>query len=29
LGSATLVGLSFFWILRRRALSRLRARTHS
>ncbi|MBX9752314.1 MAG: UDP-forming cellulose synthase catalytic subunit [Roseococcus sp.] len=29
LGSAALIGLSFFWILRRRALSRLRARTHS
>jgi cellulose synthase (UDP-forming) len=29
LGSAALVGVSFFWILRRRALSRLRARTNS
>ncbi|WPB84609.1 UDP-forming cellulose synthase catalytic subunit [Sediminicoccus rosea] len=29
LGAAALVGVSLFWILRRRALSRLRARTHS
>jgi cellulose synthase (UDP-forming) len=29
LGSAALVGISLFWILRRRALSRLRARTNS
>ena len=29
LGSAALIGVSFFWILRRRALSRLRARTNS
>jgi cellulose synthase (UDP-forming) len=29
LGSAALVGVSLFWVLRRRALSRLRARTNS